>query len=96
MNKLKWLYISFFGFLFFMALASATACSPIHDWRGYKAVSYGLIMALIGASSIVTLLVQILKISRTPGSKVGGVLFVLVLIFVTAFAAANMSKQYCQ
>lgn len=95
MNKLKWLYISFFGFLLSIALASATACTPMHGWRGTKAASYGVLLALIVASSIVTFLIQLLKISRTPGSKVGGVLFVLALIFVAVFTAANISKQYC-
>ena len=95
MNNLKWLYISFFGFLFSIALASATACTPMHGWRGTKAASYRVLLAPIGASSIITFLIQILKISRTPGSKVGGVLFVVALIFVTVFTAARMSKLFC-
>ena len=95
MSKFKWLYISFFGFLLFGALLSGMACGPTQSWRGYKAVSVGIFLALIGASSIITLLIQILKISPTPGSKVGGVLFVLALIFVTVFTAARISKQFC-
>ena len=97
MNQYKWLLLSFIAFLFFLGLGVALDCNigGVHDWRGYKAAFLGVFLALGIASSIITFLFQTLKISQTPGSKIGGILFVFILIFVGLVMAIHFSKQYC-
>jgi hypothetical protein len=97
MKQNKWLYLSFIGFLSLLGLLAALDCNigGVHDWRGNKAVFFGVSLGLLGSASIITLLIQTIKISQTPGAKIGGVLFVYALIFVGMVTVLQISKQYC-
>lgn len=97
MKQYKWLVISLVGFLVFLMSIGSSGCNigGTDDWRGYKAAILGIVIGIISAGSLVTLLIQVLKITQTPGAKFGGILFVFVLIFVGLVTAMSVSKQYC-
>lgn len=96
MKQNKWLFLSVMGFLFFLGLGLAVDCNVggLHDWRGNKAVFLGVSVALLGSMSIITLLIQTLKISLASGPKLGGVL-VYALILIGVVTTLHFSKQYC-
>lgn len=97
MDNPKWMFLSLVGFLLFLGLGIAANCNflGMHDWRGNKAVFAGLSIAILGAWSVITLVIQTLKAATTPISKAGGVVVVWSLVFVGAVTAAVIAKLYC-
>jgi len=97
MKKYNFLILSFFGFLFWIALLIALGCNfaGIENWRGDKAVFSAVTITLIGVSSIFTLLFQIVKTMSTFKSKVFGILLFFVLVLVGTASSGIISKQLC-
>jgi hypothetical protein len=90
----KWLFISMIGLLVFLALMVASDCNAeMRTWRGYKAVFMGLFLAGGGALSIITMIIQTLRVASTSRSKFGGISFVYDLIFISVVMALEFSKQ---
>jgi len=95
MKQNKWLVISFIGVLIVFALVAITGCSrEFHSWRGFKAAFVGIFIALGGVVSIITLLLQILKVSETPRSQIFGILFYFIFIFVGAVTAKSLGHAF--
>jgi|GEM_PF-4424147 len=96
MKQNKWLVISFIGVMIFFGLMTSLDCSrEIHSWRGYKAVAISLIIGLGLIVSLITLLLQILKVSETPRSQIGGIIFMFIYIFVCVVTTKGLVHAYC-
>ena len=101
MKKFKWLIISVFGFLFFMALTLAGDCNLVgtKGWRGNKSAFLGIFLASGGAWFTVTMFLQSIKMAYTSENKFWGIFWIIgILVFIFGCVAIGMivSKLYCQ
>jgi hypothetical protein len=93
----KWLILSLLGFLAFLWLLISVDCNVFGmlGWRGNKAAYLALLSALLGVTSIISLMIRTLLFFQTPASKFGGILLLFTLVFFGVVATLIFSKAYC-